>query len=90
MVAKISISLPKDLLDRIEQERAATGQSRSEFLAHLIKTYLKKKREEELDHQYHKGYELDPVTEEEKAFFRESAKRVWAENPWEAKEMKKA
>lgn len=85
MVAKISISIPQELLAKIEQEREAKGQSRSEFFVQVIEAFLKKKREAELDEQYRRGYDRDPVTEEEKAFFREAAKKVWAENPWEEK-----
>ncbi len=65
MVAKISISIPQALLAKIEAERAATGQSRSEFFSQIIQLHLKKKRAQELDEQYRRGYELYPETEEE-------------------------
>ncbi|MBI4198688.1 MAG: ribbon-helix-helix protein, CopG family [Chloroflexi bacterium] len=65
MFAKISISIPKELLAKIEVERTTASQSRSEFFAQLVEAYLKKKREEELDEQYRRGYELYPETEEE-------------------------
>lgn len=65
MVAKISISIPQALLATLEKERAATGQSRSEFLCQLVEAYAKKKHEQELDEQYRRGYELYPETEEE-------------------------
>lgn len=82
-VAKISISLPQDLLAKIESERESSGQSRSEFFVQLVESYLKKKRIQELDEQYRRAYELQPETEEEIAFFREAAKKVWEANPWE-------
>lgn len=42
---KITISLPEDLLERIEKERMARGESRSEFFRHAIESFLRRERE---------------------------------------------
>ncbi len=80
-VAKISISIPQALLAQIEQERAATGQTRSEFFAKVIKLHLKERQEQELDAAYIKAYQECPETEEELAWT-EIGLSVFAENPW--------
>jgi metal-responsive CopG/Arc/MetJ family transcriptional regulator len=86
MVAKISISIPQDLLAKVEAERAATGQSRSEFFVQVVETFLKEKQEQELDAAYIKAYQECPETEEELAWT-EIGLSVFADNPW--KEEKK-
>lgn len=81
MVAKISVSIPQDLLDKIEEERRAAGQTRSEFFVNLAESFLKRKREQELDAAYIKAYEEVPETEEELAWT-EIGLAVFADNPW--------
>ncbi len=86
MVAKISISIPKELLAKLEKERQTTGQSRSEFLAQLVEAHLKKRQEQELDEAYIKAYQECPETEEELAWT-DIGLSVFADNPWK-EEMK--
>ncbi len=81
--AKIAISLPEALLERIEQEREATGESRSEFLRRALEVYLRQKRERELEEQYIRGYQKYPETKEEIASAEATLHEAFADSPWE-------
>ncbi len=81
--AKIAISLPEALLERVERERLATGESRSEFFRHVMEAYLRQKRERELEEQYIRGYREHPETAEEMAGWENLVAEAWADLPWE-------
>ncbi len=81
--AKIAISLPEDLLQNIEKERQARGESRSEFFRRAVETLLNLERERELDEQYIAGYKKYPETKEEIALAESTMLYAFAANPWE-------
>ncbi|MBI4236383.1 MAG: ribbon-helix-helix protein, CopG family [Chloroflexi bacterium] len=81
--AKIAISLPDDLLQRIERECRVTSESRSEFFRRAVETFLKQKEERDAITQYIRGYEEFPETEEELAWAQAASQAVLAEYPWE-------
>ena len=80
---KIAISLPGDVLEGIERERRARGESRSEFLRRAVEAFLRREREREAIEQYIRGYQQQPETAEEVAFAESTLQAVMAENPWE-------
>ena len=82
--AKIAISLPENLLQSIERERQANGESRSEFFRRAAEALLRREREREAIEQYVRGYLEMPETDEEVAFAQSMAHIAFAENPWES------
>ena len=83
-MAKIAISLPDDVLQSIERERTATGETRSEFLRRAVRTLLHIMREREAVESYVRGYQGQPETEDEVALVVSASGQALAENPWEA------
>ena len=67
-MAKIAISVPDTLLDAIENERAASGLSRSAFFRRAVEEHLRREREREDIERYIQGYQLYPETAEELAW----------------------
>lgn len=86
--AKIAISLPQDLLETVEKERSASGETRSQFLRRAIEAFFRRQREREADEQYVRAYIEQPETEEEVAAWTALALESWADNPWEEEEKK--
>ena len=80
---KIAISLPAALLEGIENERQARGETRSQFFRRAVESFLRREKERELDEQYIRGYQQYPETEEEIAFAESTVHFSLAENPWE-------
>ena len=64
---KFAISLPEELFERLEQDRQEQGMNRSEYVANAVADHLHRKREQELEEQYVRGYLEHPETEEELA-----------------------
>ena len=81
--AKIAISLPEELLQSIERERLARGESRSEFCRSAIKAFLRRTSDREAIEQYIRGYQQHPETEDEIAMSQCTLQAVFAENPWD-------
>lgn len=81
--AKIAISLPEDLLQGIERERRASGETRSEFLRRAVEAFLRREQERQAIEQYVRGYRRQPETKAETAFAGSTAQPALAENPWE-------
>ena len=63
MIAKISISLPEETLSVADDERRATGETRSELFRRALETLLKQRREREAAERYVAGYLADPEEE---------------------------
>jgi metal-responsive CopG/Arc/MetJ family transcriptional regulator len=64
-VRKFAISLPEELFQRLEQDRREVNMNRSQYVANAIADHLHRKREQELEEQYVRGYLEHPATEEE-------------------------
>lgn len=65
--AKISISLPKDVLERAERERRETGESRSELFRRALEALFERHHHEAAVRRYVEGYLAEPETEYEVA-----------------------
>ena len=83
---KIAISLPETLLQDIEKERLACGQTRSEFVRRAVQAFLRREKERELDEQYVRGYLEYPETPEEVEGFYLAGLAALAQNPWDDSE----
>ena len=79
---KFAISLPEELFERLEQDRQERRMNRSEYVANAVADHLHRKREQELEEQYVRGYLLYPETEEEAAALTAAASTLELE-PWE-------
>ena len=80
---KFAISLPEELFERLEQDRQERRMNRSQYVASAVADHLHRKREQELEEQYIRGYLEHPETEEERAEI-----EAWASigpelEPWE-------
>lgn len=80
---KFAISLPEELFERLEQDRQERRMNRSQYLASAVADNLNRRREQELEEQYIRGYLEHPETEEERAEI-----EAWASigpelEPWE-------
>ena len=82
--AKITVSLPEELLQGIEQERLASGGSRSQFFRRAVEAYLRRQREREAIERYIVGYRNHPETEEEVTLSDSTLTDAFVDNPWEA------
>ena len=82
-MAKIAISLPDDVLQEVERERNASGETRSEFFRRAVKALLKREREREAVEQYVRAYQEMPETEGEFAGLRSAGLEALAELPWD-------
>ncbi len=82
-MAKIAISLPDDVLEKIEKERLAKGVSRSEFFRRAVEEHLRRAKEREDVEQYIRGYQLFPETEEEVALAESTLRYAFDEDSWE-------
>ena len=83
---KIAISMLETLLQDIEKERLACGQTRSEFVRRAVQAFLRRQREREWDEQYVRGYLEYPETPEEVEGFYLAGLAALAENPWDDSE----
>lgn len=63
--AKVTISLPADLLQAVDQRQQERGESRSEVVRHAIEELFRQERERALEEQYIRGYREHPVDEDE-------------------------
>ena len=81
--AKVAISLPGDILEAVETERKAKGESRSQFFRRAIERLLKQERESSAVKDYVRGYREVPETADEVEAAHRVGNAVLAEEPWE-------
>jgi len=82
-IAKVTISLPQELLAYIDRRQVESGVSRSEFVRRAIEGVRRDERERELDEQYVRGWREQPETEEEFGWLDPAAIESLADLPWE-------
>ena len=82
-IAKVAISLPEDVLEAVEMERQAKGESRSQFFRRAIERLLKQERESSAVKEYVRGYQEMPESAEEVEAAHRVGSTVLAEEPWE-------
>ncbi len=66
-IARITISLPVELLEQAEVERKGRGESRSELFRRALETLFEKQRYETAVDSYVTGYIAEPESEYEVA-----------------------
>jgi len=81
--AKVAISLPGDVLEAVETERKAKGESRSQFFRRAIERLLKQERESSAVKDYMRGYREVPESAEEVEAAHRVGSAVLAGEPWE-------
>ena len=62
---KFAVSLPEELFQRLERDRLEQNVNRSRYVATAVADHLRRKREQELEEQYVRGYLEHPETEGE-------------------------
>ena len=85
-MAKIAISLPDDVLREVENERHASGETRSQFFRRAVAASLKRRREQKWDEQYVRAYREMPETREEIEAWSALGLEALAQEPWDAGE----
>lgn len=81
--AKISISLPADVLARADRERRKSGESRSELFRHALETLFRQRHRDAAVRRYIEGYAAEPETAYEISSADASAQPVWEEEEWD-------
>ena len=81
-VRNIAISLPAEVLERVEEKCRERGQTRSRFFRQAAEDDLRREKERKEDETYAKAYREMPEGDEELAWARASV-AAWADNPWE-------
>jgi metal-responsive CopG/Arc/MetJ family transcriptional regulator len=81
--AKVAISLPQDILNDVEKERKARGESRSEFFRHAVKNYLHGKKESAAVREYISGYRKMPESSEELGALEQFSLAALSGESWE-------
>lgn len=80
---KVTISLPRDLLEVVEREREQTHESRSEFFRQALETLIRARCERAAEEQYVRGYREQPETDAEVAATWALSAAALAGEPWE-------
>ena len=83
---KVTISLPTDILQKVERERSLKDESRSEFILHAVQQLLRQEEEREAVEQYIRSYEECPETDEEVAEAEALAVAALSHVPWDPDE----
>jgi len=81
--SKIAISLPADMLEVVEKERVAKGESRSEFFRRAVEALLRQQREHAEVERYVQGYQKVPESDEEVEAAHRAGSAILTEEPWE-------
>lgn len=81
--AKISISLPRELLESADRARRAAGESRSEFVRRAIEALLRSRRERQAVRRYVAGYVAEPESDAEAELAEAWASEGLEEESWE-------
>ncbi len=82
-MAKIAISLPDEVLEAVEKERLAKGESRSQFFRRAAEQQLRRERDREDIEQYIRGYQQYPETKEEIAPAESTLGYAFDDDSWE-------
>lgn len=82
-VAKVTISIPAEVLDAVERERRTRKETRSEFFRRAVDTMLRQQRERKAVRRYVRGYRKSPESAVEVANAYRLSSAVLTEEPWE-------
>jgi metal-responsive CopG/Arc/MetJ family transcriptional regulator len=81
--SKIAISLPEEVLNAVEREREASGETRSQLFRRAVELLLRQRKEKEISERYIRAYQYMPETEAEVNAARRSASSILAGEHWE-------
>lgn len=81
--AKVAISLPRDVLEAVEMERKAKGESRSQFFRRAAEKLLQEERGMAAIQSYMRGYREIPERTDEIEAVHQLGSAVLGEEPWE-------
>jgi metal-responsive CopG/Arc/MetJ family transcriptional regulator len=81
-VVKVAISLPEELLERIDRARSRAGISRSDYFRQAAVGLLDAKTDADVK-RYVQGYRENPETADEIEEARAGASSILAVDPWE-------
>jgi metal-responsive CopG/Arc/MetJ family transcriptional regulator len=76
---KVTVSLPAELLARIERRRQDREASRSEVVSELLWRGWRQAESEEREERYRSAYEAQPETDAERAWAEEVAEDLFSE-----------
>lgn len=79
---KVSVSLPVEILNAVESECKARGESRSGFFRHAVERLLDQQHAQEAVKRYVDGYRRQPETDEEVALAHQISSAVLKQEPW--------
>lgn len=79
--AKIAVSVPAPLLERLEAVRRRSGRSRSALVAEALQAWLDQAEPDDDDRRYVEGYLKHPERTEETAGVAAAAIASW--EPWD-------
>ncbi|MGH9105561.1 MAG: CopG family transcriptional regulator [Acidimicrobiales bacterium] len=77
---KVTVSLPAELLARIEHRRHDRETSRSEVVSELLWRGWRQVEAEEREERYRSAYQAQPETDAERAWAEEAAKDLFGED----------
>ena len=80
---KIAISLPSQMVKRMEKERKRTGETRSALVRRAIALLFAEKEREQRNRAYMAGYRAMPETEQEIRAAEAAAADPLTWDPWE-------
>jgi metal-responsive CopG/Arc/MetJ family transcriptional regulator len=83
MTARLTISLPNDLVAALDRQIIRDGESRSAAIRRLIETAIRHEHEQAEIDRYIRGYEQAPQTEDEFGWLDSVAPEAMSELPWE-------
>lgn len=84
-VAKVAVSLPREVFRSVEQERRKLKMGRSEAVVEALQGWLKQHEEQELERQYVEGYMKHPErlsAAESRAWLKIAADAFRKDAPW--------
>jgi Arc/MetJ-type ribon-helix-helix transcriptional regulator len=80
---KVTVSLPTELLARIEDRRHGRGASRSEVVSDLLWRGWHQVEAEDREERYRLAYQAQPETDEERAWADDAAADLFAGGSWD-------
>jgi metal-responsive CopG/Arc/MetJ family transcriptional regulator len=84
-LARITITIPEDLLTEAEAKLGEDEESRSALIRRLVEQALKQEQERRDVEQWIRAYQEQPVTEEETGWMSEIAVQSLHDVPWDDK-----
>lgn len=81
--AKISISLPDQVLDRADRARRDSGETRSELFRRALEALFREQERKAAVRRYLDGYVAEPETDYEVAATESTAQEAWQQQDWQ-------